>query len=177
VVVLNSNERQREQAAWLDALLAENPNRWTVVTHHHPIFSAARDRDNPELRSLWQPIYDKHKVDIVLTGHDHTYARSNLQTGANVQAGAAGTVYVVSVSGPKMYDLTRADWMQRAAEDTQLFQKIRIDGDRLRYESYTARGVLYDAFELLKRESGPNELIEQAPPTPENLRAPELATE
>ena len=177
VVALNSNERQPEQAEWLDALLANNPNRWTVVTHHHPIFSAARDRDNPELRALWQPIYDKHKVDIVLTGHDHTYARSNLQTGANVQTGKAGTVYVVSVSGPKMYNLDREDWMQRAGEDTQLFQKIRIDGDRLRYESYTARGVLYDAFELVKRTNGPNEMIEAAPPMPENLRVEEPATE
>ena len=172
VVALNSNERLEEQASWLDDALANNPNRWTVVTHHHPIFSAANDRDNPELRALLQPIYDKHGVDIVLTGHDHTYARSNLQTGANVRAGAAGTVYVVSVSGPKMYNLTRADWMERAAEDTQLFQKIRIDGERLRFESYTARGALYDAFELHKREGEPNEMIEAVPATPENLRRP-----
>ncbi len=172
VVALNSNERQQEQARWLDTILTDNPNRWTVVTHHHPIFSAARERDNPELRALLQPVYDRHGVDLVLTGHDHTYARSNLRSGANVQAGRAGTVYVVSVSGPKMYDLTRADWMQRAAEDTQLFQRIRIDGDRLRYESYTARGALYDAFELVKQDGRPNEMIEAAPETPENLRAP-----
>ena len=170
VVALNSNERQDEQARWLEGVLADNPNRWTVVTHHHPIFSAARERDNPELRALLQPIYDKHKVDLVLTGHDHTYARSNLRTGVNVQAGEAGTVYVVSVSGPKMYDLTPADWMQRKAEDTQLFQKIRIDGDRLRFESYTARGMLYDAFELVKHDGAPNEMIEAAPDTPENRR-------
>ena len=171
IVALNSNERLAEQAEWLDGVLADNPNRWTVVTHHHPVFSAAKDRDNPELRALLQPIYDKHGVDLVLTGHDHTYARSNLRTGANVQAGEAGTVYVVSVSGPKMYNLDREDWMQRVAEDTQLVQKIRIDGDRLRYESYTARGVLYDAFELVKREGGPNQMIEAAPSTEENLRA------
>jgi hypothetical protein len=91
-------------------------------------------------------------------------------TGANVRSGEGGTVYVVSVSGPKMYDLTRADWMERAGEDTQLFQKIRIDGDQLRFESYTARGVLYDAFELHKRDGRPNELIQQTPAAPENLR-------
>ena len=171
IVAINSNERQEEQAKWLDGLLAENPNRWTVVTHHHPIFSASKGRDNPELRALLQPLYDKHKVDLVLTGHDHTYARSNLRTGTNVQAGDGGTVYVVSVSGPKMYELDREDWMQRAGEDTQLIQKIRIEGERLRYESYTARGVLYDAFELVKREGAPNEMIDAAPATPENLRA------
>jgi 3',5'-cyclic AMP phosphodiesterase CpdA len=169
VVVLNSNERLEEQARWLDDLLANNPNRWTVVAHHHPIFSAARNRDNPELRALLQPVYDRRGVDLVLTGHDHAYARSNLRTGTNVQAGAAGTVYVVSVSGPKMYNLTREDWMERAAEDTQLFQKIRIEGDILRFESYTARGVLYDAFELHKRDGRPNELLQAIPDAPEKV--------
>ena len=41
VVTLNSNRNQAEQAEWLDGVLADNPNRWTVVTHHHPIFSAS----------------------------------------------------------------------------------------------------------------------------------------
>lgn len=160
LVALNSNEGQAEQAAWLDELLADNPNRWTVVAHHHPIFSASKDRDNPELRALWQPVYDRHGVDLVLQGHDHTYARSNLMTGENVQSGPAGTVYVVSVSGPKMYEVDQEPWMVRSAQDTQLFQKIRIDGDALRYESYTARGLLYDAFELRKRDGEANELVE-----------------
>lgn len=160
LVALNSNEAQEEQAAWLDELLADNPNRWTVVTHHHPIFSASKDRDNPELRELWQPLYDRHGVDLVLQGHDHTYARSNLMTGENVQNGPAGTVYVVSVSGPKMYEVDQEPWMVRSAQDTQLFQKIHVDGDTLQYESYTARGLLYDAFELHKRDGEANELIE-----------------
>ena len=164
VVALNSNEALEEQAAWLDDLLADNPNRWTVVAHHHPVYSASKDRDNPEMRALWQPIYDKHGVDLVLQGHDHTYARSNLMTGENIQAGPGGTVYVVSVSGPKMYKVDEEPWMVRSAQDTQLFQKIRIDGDVLSYESYTARGTLFDAFELRKRYGVANELIESTNP-------------
>ncbi|MEZ5396365.1 MAG: metallophosphoesterase family protein [Bryobacterales bacterium] len=145
------------------------------MDRRHPpppdLFRRRRPRQS-ELRELLQPIYDKHRVDLVLTGHDHTYARSNLTVGANVQSGDAGTVYVVSVSGPKMYELERKDWMQRAAEDTQLFQKIRIDGDRLRYESYTARGALYDAFELQKQAGAPNRMIQAVPDSQENLRQP-----
>lgn len=172
IVVLNSNERQTAQAAWLDRLLASNPQRWTVVTFHHPVFSAAANRDNKPWRDAIQPILDKHAVDLVLTGHDHTYARSNLTTGISGRAGKSGTVYVVSVSGPKMYNLDREPWMVRAAEDTQLYQVIRIDGGVLRYESRTARGVLYDAFELRKRKGRPNRLVNQVPATPENRRPP-----
>jgi 3',5'-cyclic AMP phosphodiesterase CpdA len=168
IVSLNSNEHQMEQAAWLDKLLANNPNNWTILTFHHPILSTARGRDNKELREMWQPVFDKYRVDMVLTGHDHTYGRSNVATGTSTQKG--GTVYVVSVSGPKMYSLEREDWMERAAEDTQLYQIIRIDGKQLRYEAKTARGVLYDAFTLTKANGKPNKISNPRVSAPEHLR-------
>lgn len=163
IVSLNSNEMQKEQAEWLDKTLANNPNKWTVLTFHHPIYSTARNRDNKALREVWQPVIDKYAVDLVLTGHDHSYGRSNLNTGTNARTGKNGTVYVVSVSGPKMYELTRGDWMVRAAEQTQLYQVISVDGDRLSFESRTGAGRLYDAFELRKRPGQSNELINKIP--------------
>ncbi|MGE3817827.1 MAG: fibronectin type III domain-containing protein [Isosphaeraceae bacterium] len=176
IVSLNSNERLADQVPWLEKTLTENPNRWTVVTFHHPIYSAAMARDNPTLRNLWQPLFDRYKVDLVLQGHDHTYARSGLRVHENVATGVSrrddggGTVYVVSVSGPKMYDNKREDWMVRSGEDTQLYQIITIDGDRLSYEARTALGELYDGFELHKRAGGVNELINRVPKTPERHR-------
>ena len=186
IVSLNSNEKQVEQAAWLDTVLAENPGRWSILTFHHPIYSSAKSRDNVKLRAAWQPVIDKHQVDLVLQGHDHTYARSGLTTAATIAAAeknaatnvprrqAGGTIYVVSVSGPKMYDLGRPVRIefQRVAEDTQLFQVITIDGDELRYVARTATSQLYDAFTLKKRDGQPNELIEQVPDTPQRVRKP-----
>lgn len=171
MVSLNSNILHKEQAEWLDKLLSANPNPWTVITFHHPIFSTAKGRDNKDLREVWKPVFDKHRVDLVLTGHDHSYGRSNLITGLTRKDG--GTVYVVSVSGPKMYNATPADWMRRKAEDTQLYQVIRIDGGKLSYEARTARGDLYDAFELHKRKGKQNKLVDRVPASkPENLRPP-----
>ncbi|MEK6262892.1 MAG: hypothetical protein AABP62_30200 [Planctomycetota bacterium] len=126
---------------------------------------------------------DKHHVDLVLQGHDHTYARSGLATASTIDAvkneatgvkghSAAGTVYVVSVSGPKMYDLgtpLRTEF-RRVAEGVQLFQIITIEDDELRYVARTATGQPYDGFTLKKREGQPNELIEQVPDTPQRLR-------
>jgi hypothetical protein len=176
IIALNSNEKQAEQVAWLRETLANNPQRWTIVTFHHPIFSPAKERDNPTLREAWKPLFDEFKVDLVLTGHDHTYARSGDTTGVvrvgskNLPKGynqvydpAIGTVYVVSVSGPKMYDLNSDEWAVRTAEDTQLFQIITVDADELRYEARTATARLYDAFTLKKRPGRANELIETLP--------------
>lgn len=186
-ISLNSNERQQEQAPWLEHVLATNPQRWTIITFHHPIYSASGLRTDSELerntllQKLWQPVFDRHRVDLVLQGHDHTYARSGLVAGGqqpvaqtNIPAGVtarspeAGTVYVVSVSGPKMYQLpdSASTEFERVAENTQLFQIITIDGGRLIYEARTATGLPYDGFILEKQSSGPNRLIEQIPATP-----------
>jgi 3',5'-cyclic AMP phosphodiesterase CpdA len=172
IVSLNSNLLRKEQVPWLDSVLANNPNKWTVLTFHHPVFSGAGDRDNKELRDLWKPLIDKYKVDLVLTGHDHTYTRGqspkakNTTTGVNKRDGP--TVYVVSVSGGKMYNLADSPWVKytdaqlgRTAENTQLFQVINIDGNRLRYEAFTATGQLYDAFDLVKRPNKGNLFMEK----------------
>ncbi|MEL6107152.1 MAG: metallophosphoesterase family protein [Planctomycetota bacterium] len=167
-VCLNSNTSLGKQAEWLEATLAANEEKWVVCTFHHPVFSTGGDRDNPELRRLWKPILDKHRVDIVLQGHDHTYGRTGLETPVieNVAEGVTqvdvetGTVYVVSVSGPKMYPLQRHDFMKKQLANTQLYQIIHIEGDKLRYEARTAIGEVYDAFELAKRPGEINQLTE-----------------
>lgn len=173
IISLDSLRNRTGQMPWLRNVLQNNPQRWTIITFHHPMFSPARNRDNPELRELWKPIFDEFKVDLVLTGHDHTYARtgdtSALVNGANVATGvqaydpAVGTVYVVSVSGPKMYDIT-SEIFVRTAEDTQLYQIINVDGNELHYQALTATGNLYDSFVLKKWDRGqPNELHEALP--------------
>ncbi|QDS90868.1 Alkaline phosphatase precursor [Rosistilla ulvae] len=208
VIALNSNEMQKEQAVWLEEVLASNTSEWVVCTFHHPIFSTGKGRDNSSLRAAWKPILDKYKVDLVLQGHDHTYGRTgfnvpgvevsekefstfgaddkaatepgdkeisvgtvNVPTGVQSVDPEHGTVYVVSVSGPKMYDNTRWPFMKRLAEDTQLYQVIHIDGDQLRFEARTAIGELYDAFELYKQGDGEiNKMVEIEVEMPQNLR-------
>jgi len=178
ILGLNSMVRDstdlRRQTDWLTSKLQETEQdpdiRWTVATFHHPIFSSAEGRNNAMLRETWTPIFDEYNVDLVMQGHDHTYARgrlTNLEQGVNTRSPEGGTVYVNSVSGAKMYDLKSNRWddfdgieMERGGENTQLYQVIRVERDTMRYRSYTATGTLYDAFDLVKRSGEPNEMIE-----------------
>ena len=150
------------QKAWLDATLRENPNKWTIVTLHHPIYSTAGTRDNPEIREAFQPLFEKYHVDLVLQGHDHTYGR-----GFNKQYGSGfkdrGPVYVVSVSGPKMYTLNFDPWMDYTASNTQLYQIISVKDNQLVYDAYTVTGDRYDGFILKKQKNGNNRFLDTAP--------------
>lgn len=156
-VALNSNEKLAEQAAWLDRLLEKNPNRWTVVFFHHPIYSGARGRDNEEVRAAWQPVFDRRGVDLVLNGHDHVYARTRLVRGDGGKDG--GTVYVTSVSGAKMYDGRAHPAVEKIIRHTQFFHVIRVEGDVLTFEARTALGRVADSFRIEKR-GGAKRLIE-----------------
>ncbi len=173
-ISLNSNEQHEIQAEWVKQVLKANPHRWTIVTFHHPMYSSAKGRDNVELRKLWKPIFDEHRVDLVLQGHDHSYARTglelpetaeNLSTGVSVKEGP--TVYVVSVSGPKQYDVGEREFFHRSASGAQLYQIIHIDGDELHFEARVANGELYDAFSLRKVEGKFNRLRDDVPESPE----------
>ena len=173
IVCLNSNEKWEQQAPWLEDTLSKNPHKWTILTFHHPVYSAAILRDNPKVRETWLPIIDKYKVDLVLQGHDHTYGRSKaLTSGTVVGEGDSGTVYVVSISGPKMYDSTTASkhLMERIAEYTQFYQIVSINGDVLKYEALTPAGELYDQFELHKLATGGSQLINRIPSLAERRR-------
>jgi hypothetical protein len=168
VVSLNSNERIDEQRDWLRSVLSElNRPKWTIVTFHHPIFSASRERDNPELRAAWRPVLEEHGVDLVLQGHDHAYARSGLGGPKNVPEGvrhkSSNTVYVVSVSGPKMYSINKKWEVSRVASGVQLFQVIHVSRENIRYEARLATGELYDAFTLHKHTDGKTAITEQVP--------------
>lgn len=145
MISLNSNEHQKEQAEWLRKVLSDNPNRWTIVTFHHPLYSASDGRSNTKWRNLLKPILDEFHVDLVLQGHDHSYARGGIDekehnhtSGKNKHIHTTGTMYVVSVSGGKMYRLDKDGWgkwgarKDRDAENTQLVQAITVDKDTIK---------------------------------------------
>ncbi len=169
-ISLDSNIETGKQVAWLRKTLENNPNRWTIMTFHHPMYSPASNRDNKEMRQQWKPLLDEFKVDLVLSGHDHAYSRTGLinsQEIKNIPTGyqqaydpKIGTVHVVSVSGPKMYKITKGKYAKKFIENTQLYQIIDIKKNNLRFRAYDATGKLYDEFLIQKEIGKPNLLIE-----------------
>lgn len=152
------------QVQWLEKQLQENTSRWTIITMHHPIFSAGEGRDNKTLRDALEPLFRKYKVDLVLTGHDHTYGRGVSETSPQKKRQPLkGPVYVVSVSGPKMYRPGLMPWVQRAAANTQLYQRVVVEKKKIRVEAYTANGELYDKFGIKKNKKGGKTLVDWAP--------------
>ena len=139
------------QKAWLDSVLYTNKKEWIIVTTHLPFYSTKENRDNPQLRKHFQPLLEKYKVDLVLTGHDHSYGRGRASDNINLKP---TVVYVVSVSGSKFYPLGTKPWMEHSAGNLELFQTITINKNTLIYKSFTASGLLFDEFMLKRQKNG-----------------------
>lgn len=171
LVVLNSNYRDadpvsptgwlEQQRDWLEQVLADNPQDWTVVTFHHPLFSSNPGRDNAPLRRAWLHTLEEFDVDLVLTGHDHSYSRGNLTEHRTTDPDVhTGPVYAVAVTGPKMYEAQEDNWTDNDAEarvqhtHTQTFQTVSVDGNTLQYLARTADGDTVDAFTIVKDQEG-----------------------
>ncbi|MEL6688405.1 MAG: FN3 domain-containing metallophosphoesterase family protein, partial [Pseudomonadota bacterium] len=137
-VLSTQNSNLRAQARWLDGALRESDAKWKIVSMHHPVFSSGRGRDNQERREVLLPVLERHAVDLVLQGHDHTYARGVIaqtpeRVSQSTEEGRVKTMFVNSVSGPKMYNFKETEWdeyadtgvdLVRKAENTQFFQII-----------------------------------------------------
>lgn len=150
----HDHELRLLQAEWLEKVLESTEKKWTILTLHQPFYSTKETRDNPQIREAFQPIIEKYGVDLVLQGHDHAYGRGMLDKGAK-RPGNTGIMYVVSVSGPKMYEIgNEKSWIQKQGENTQLYQVITIQRDQLYFKSYTTTGELFDEFTLEKSPGG-----------------------
>ncbi|MFN2510808.1 MAG: metallophosphoesterase [Pyrinomonadaceae bacterium] len=88
---LNSNYMDQKQVKWLEAELAKDTSEWKVTFHHHPPYSSGgKHGSDSALRKVLEPIFVKHGVNAVFTGHDHFYERIKPQKGIYYFVSGAG---------------------------------------------------------------------------------------
>jgi len=80
------------QTAWLERTLAagrgDRSVDWIIVQMHQcAASSSAGNGSDLGVREQWLPLFDRYQVDLVLTGHDHSYERSFPVRGADTDAG------------------------------------------------------------------------------------------
>ncbi len=86
-VCLNSHDIIRTQTGpmlqWLTQDLANNTQDWTIAYWHHPPYSKGshdsdRETELIQMRQNALPILEANGVDLVISGHSHSYERSFL---------------------------------------------------------------------------------------------------
>lgn len=167
-ISLNSNNRNTvEHRELLKKAVERNPDaKWKVVMFHHDIYGSGQphsDTDGANLRALFAPLMDEFGIDMCLTGHDHSYARSYLmadgtaiQYDDSVAINPEGTLYIAagSASGSKFYKLaTTKQYYIAERSDTQIptFSTIDFSDESIVIKTYDYNGNKYaDDYTLYK---------------------------
>jgi hypothetical protein len=136
---IDSNYIDRKQLAWLEKELAASGSEWKIVFFHHPLYSSGRNH-GPALstREVLEPIFVKHGVSVVLTGHEHFYERIVPQK---------GILHFISGGGGKLRpgDI-RKDPQTAKGFDTDLhFMMMEIDGDDMWFQVVSRTGKTVDS--------------------------------
>ena len=153
VVVLNGNQKIQEQALWLEGVLSNNPQAWTIVVIHQPVYPISQRKTHTDFQHLLVPVFDRYSVDLALKGHDHGYARTvSLKNHQPVSEKEKGVVYIITNSGPKFYPAgDRYGYlMAKTLSRTMSFQSVRVEGKTLQYRAYNLAKEMVDAFEMKK---------------------------
>ena len=167
-ISLNSNNRNTvEHRELLKKAVESNPDaKWKVVMFHHDIYGSGQphsDTDGANLRALFAPLMDELSIDMCLTGHDHSYARSYLmadgtaiQYDDSVAINPEGTLYIAagSASGSKFYKLaTTKQYYIAERSNTQIptFSTIDFSDESIVIKTYDYNGNKYaDDYTLYK---------------------------
>ena len=90
------------QTNWFDRVVSEQESRksfrYLVVVQHDPWFVYAATKDSFDKSKgnydTWRHVFDKHKVDLALSGDEHNYIRTKPLRGDS--SNAEGTIYMVA---------------------------------------------------------------------------------
>jgi hypothetical protein len=107
IVALNSNcnkvggcEKTSAQGTWLRNNLANTTNKQcTLAYFHHPLYSTGNNVTNPNVKPLWQILYNKG-AEVILNGHAHRYERyAPLTPGGKIDSNNGIRQFVAGTGG------------------------------------------------------------------------------
>jgi predicted phosphodiesterase len=137
--VLDSDYLDPKQLAWVDEALASAREDWKICYFHHPLYSNGRRHGSQvELRVVLEPLFVKHGVDVVFSGHDHVYERLKPQHG--IQYFVSGAAGQVRKGGLRAADSTAAGFDQ-----DQSFMLVEVAGAQMSFEAISRTGQTVDS--------------------------------
>ncbi len=127
-----------EQASWLADTLKASEATWKIATMHHPPYSGGYHGSSLDVRDAFSPMFEKFGVQLVLSGHDHDFQRSEMIN---------GVTYVVSGAAAETRDSHLADFSVAAWSQLH-FLDIGVWPDRMEVRAVDQDGNVFDEVTL-----------------------------
>ncbi|MFR0357402.1 metallophosphoesterase family protein [Streptomyces sediminimaris] len=98
ILFLDADHVDAAQTRWLERRLSAAGPPVRVVVFHQPAWSCSRHGSTPAVDARWVPVLERHRVTLVLNGHDHNYQRFTSAHGVTyiVTGGGGASLYPVA---------------------------------------------------------------------------------
>ena len=129
------------QLTWIENDLAASTKPWKFLYLHEPGWSAGGHSNSSMVQRYIQPLCEKYNVPIVFGGHNHYYARAEINGVQHITTGGGGApLYSPIPTSPGI--ITTAQ--------VHHYCKIEIDGAVLYFSAIDERGTEIDRFVMNK---------------------------
>jgi hypothetical protein len=135
---LNSNYMDKKQVDWLEDQLSKSKSEWRICFFHHPPYSSGKAHGSDmQLREVVEPIFVKHGVNVVFTGHEHFYERLKPQKGIH---------YFISGAGGKLRagDVGASPLSAKWFDQDMSFMLVEIVDDKMYFDVISRTGKTVD---------------------------------
>jgi hypothetical protein len=153
---LFTDQEWKDSMAWLEKDMQASTQTWKLVMLHRPPYEGNADSGNDFIKRFLPQAVDRAGIDLVLSGHDHQYARSKpLLAGKPDPKGA--TYLIAGSDSAKFYNASSLTGMPAVAEvlyddDVQTYTTLHVIGTKLTVLTRNIYGKVVDQATLVPRK-------------------------
>jgi trimeric autotransporter adhesin len=141
-----------QQLQWLKEDMNHSDKPWKILVTHQPPYYTNPFGGNESMKEKIPPVADELGIDIVFSGHDHSYGRTKKLK--NGQEDSNGTVYVVAgTTGNKHYDAVvdeKFDFVN--TDNIAVSMSAQVDKDKITFITTSSDGDFIDEFTVVNED-------------------------
>ena len=174
VAVINNSADLDEAMQWLAEDAAQSQCQWKFLSVHQPPYYTNVNGGSQSFHEKIPAVAEAAGIDIVFSGHDHSYARTEMLKDGRV-AEDDGTVYMICGDmGEKSRNLNYAatndpsfHFAMVSQEYDALYVMVKATAKSLTVTAYNLDGSIVDSFTKTVKEEQPGPGPDDPDPTPE----------
>jgi Calcineurin-like phosphoesterase/IPT/TIG domain len=136
---------------WLDNDLRSTRQFWRIVYFHYPPFATGQNTN--DIQSQWVrqyvvPILERHGVQVVFNGHEHSYQRNYaIRKSTKVDPGIGTNYFTTGGGGAFLYDAVQTGLVEVAKREYH-YVRADVQATRITFRSIKMDGTTLDTLTI-----------------------------
>jgi uncharacterized protein (TIGR03437 family) len=156
---------QSRMLQWLDADLTNTPQPWKIVYFHHVPYPVSQHVGDPlcvAMHDIVMPILERHGVQLVFDGHEHSYMRTKPMRGGVPVTSGPGVVVVTTGGGGGVPHPTYEEPFLVAEKSDYHYLNVSVSASQITVKAIGGDGSDIDHFTLTLPALAPGSVVNAA---------------